>query len=115
MDLTKNPKLSFQIGTCQWTRPRRVRVNEAWTNTTELTYSSSPGGVLTLSLTSMPVVIDDKVTIEYSVYSTAILLDRSRLGLSIKTRFNFKDMIRHSVDLGSRNGMCLLDFYYKTI
>ena len=100
MDLTQNPKLSFQIGSCPWTRPRRVRVDEAWKNTTDLTYSSAPGGVLTLSLISTPVVVEDRVTIEYTVYSTAVLLDRSRLGLCVKTQFDFKKSIRHSFEVG---------------
>jgi hypothetical protein len=103
LDLTKNPKLSFQIGNFAWSKPRRVRTNGAWSDTTELVHTGVTrdskekiGTTMTLSLTSLPIVnIDDSknekeqknISIDYCVYSKAILIDRTHLGLAVKSRY----------------------------
>ena len=118
MDLTKRPKLSFQVGNYSWTRPRRVRTNEKWSDITDLVYAGGSrsgkdreGTYLTLSLTSAPVVTEDAhgfqegrkfVNIDYTVYSKAIFLDRTQIGLSVKSRYTSsldaftKENIRYS-------------------
>ena len=103
LDLTKNPKLSFQIGNFAWSRPRRVRTNDVWSDITELVHTGvtrgskdKVGSTLTLSLTSTPVVNIDNIdsdksqrsiSIDYCVYSRAIVIDRTHIGITVKSRY----------------------------
>ena len=146
MDLSKTPKLSFQIGNSSWTKPRKVRVNETWENTTDVIFPSKKSSgkqdtLLTLCLTSSPLVettttststnaltntappsyyepetskpfdinnnssSNRKVIIQYCVFSKAILIDRSRIGLSIKSRYGYREYTRNTFEVGLLHSM----------